>query len=83
MKKQDFTVEVPGQGEFDVTVDRLAGIVVRRKTIVLESELEGVEALDTAIHEYLHALEPTWSEKRVARSASGMAKYLWKIGVRV
>ena len=83
MKEQDFEITVPGRGQFDVVVDRLAGLCSTGPTILIDRDLEGKDALDTAIHEYLHALHPDWKEKRVARTATAMTKYLWKLGVRI
>lgn len=33
--------------------------------------------LDTLIHELLHILEPDWSERKVAKTATTLTNYIW------
>jgi hypothetical protein len=39
-------------------------------------------ALETVLHELLHASDSEWSEKRVASVARSMASVLWRLGWR-
>ena len=40
------------------------------------------DELDTAIHEMLHAERPEMREKTVTKTASSIARLLWKMGYR-
>ena len=46
--------------------------------IEIDPRLKAKAALDTYIHEMLHHYAHDWSETRVSRTASAMAKILWK-----
>jgi hypothetical protein len=50
--------------------------------ILLDEELEGVEDLDTSIHELLHAYNRRWSELHVTTLAATLARALWEMGWR-
>jgi hypothetical protein len=52
------------------------------RTIWLDESEEGEIALDTAIHEAIHALAPKWSEKRVEGFSESLSAYLYAIGYR-
>ena len=40
------------------------------------------DAMEAALHEPLHALEPHMTEQRVDRIASELARFLWRLGYR-
>ena len=50
--------------------------------IVLDPRLEGVELLDTLIHELLHHALPDLDEAPVERTATFIANSIWRIGGR-
>ena len=38
--------------------------------------------LNTLIHELLHIIEPDWSENKVRKTASVLARYIWEAKYR-
>ena len=48
----------------------------------VDDRLTGLCALDTLIHESSHIQHPNWSEKRVAREATELARLLYRMGYR-
>lgn len=53
-----------------------------RKEIRVRASLRGMAELDTLLHELLHACNWTLDEDHVDRSASDIAKTLWRLGYR-
>lgn len=51
-------------------------------TVELDERLKGYRHLLYAVHEYEHILHPDWSETRVKKESSKIAKFLWQIGFR-
>jgi hypothetical protein len=56
---------------------------IKEPTIEIDSTLVGRQRLDTEIHEALHLACPWMTEFLVARTATYIARVLWKIGYRV
>lgn len=54
----------------------------RHPTIRIRSNLRSLRKLDAEIHELLHASRPELDEEAVDRTASEIARALWKIGWR-
>ena len=50
--------------------------------IRIHRRLRGLIRLDTLIHELLHEFNPKWTERRVKRTATRLAKILWSQGYR-
>ena len=48
----------------------------------IDHRLTGQTELDTLIHEASHIQHPNWSEKRVAREATEIARLLYRMGYR-
>ena len=46
-------------------------------TIELDTRLKGYRHLLYLVHEHLHILNPTWSETKVRKQSSAMARLLW------
>ena len=51
-------------------------------SLVINDTVGPRDVLDTTIHEALHATEPRMSEKRVARIAVALSRFLWRLGYR-
>ena len=52
------------------------------RTVALNPEVNGRLALDTAIHEGVHACYPDMDEPAVTEAATDIAKFLWRLGYR-
>ena len=52
------------------------------KVLTLDPKVQGLEALDTAIHEACHACLWDLDEEAVTEIASDMARFLWRLGYR-
>lgn len=52
------------------------------KKIMIRDDLEGLEELDTLIHEMLHAAFWDLKEEAVNEAAEDIAKALWRLGYR-
>lgn len=83
MKKRTLFIKVPGIGKMEVVIDRLSGLCAYGPTIIIESELDGKEALETVIHEYLHAMNPGAKEQYIQEHGEALANLLWQLGARV
>jgi hypothetical protein len=53
------------------------------RTVSISKNLEGVERLDTEIHEALHAVQGFASEEHVTDVATTLAEILWRLGYRL
>jgi hypothetical protein len=54
---------------------------VKRK-ILIDDRLSGRARLNTEIHEYLHAANPTQSEEHVSQQGDDLTRILWALGYR-
>ena len=52
------------------------------RLIEIDERLVGYSLFLTLIHEYLHVRFPDWSETRITKESSQLAKLLWKEGYR-
>lgn len=52
------------------------------KTVTICSSCEGLERLDTELHEALHAMQGFASEDHTEQVATTLANILWKLGYR-
>lgn len=52
------------------------------KTISICTSMQGIDELDTLIHECLHACQGFASEDHVAEVATTLATVLWQLGYR-
>lgn len=50
--------------------------------IDLHSNLTGYRYLLYLVHEFYHLQNPDWSETRVRKESSSIARFLWKQGFR-
>lgn len=50
--------------------------------LALNPDINGRMALDTAIHEGIHACYPDMDEPAVESAATDIAKFLWRLGYR-
>lgn len=55
---------------------------VRRK-VLIDARLKGRDRLNTEIHEFLHAANPTHSEEHVAQQGDDLTRILWTLGYRL
>lgn len=46
--------------------------------IHIDPRQTSLDYFDTLIHEKLHMMHPSWSEKKVATEATQLAKFLWR-----
>lgn len=51
-------------------------------TIELDKSLKGYRYLLYLLHEYMHVRHPEWSEAKVRKESSAMARLLWGQGFR-
>ncbi len=59
------------------------GLAFQEEGIIhIDSRINGLEHLDTLIHETLHILQPKWGEIRVLGNATEIARVLWEQGYR-
>lgn len=54
----------------------------KKRTIYVDPRQPPKCHLDTAVHEVIHVEFPNWKEKRVANTATSIAKVLWRMGYR-
>jgi hypothetical protein len=54
-----------------------------RKVLTICTSLDGIDRLDTEIHEACHALQGFASEEHTTEIATTLAKILWQIGYRL
>lgn len=83
MKKRKFFIKVPGIGDMEVVIESLWGLCSFEPALIINRELKGKKALETVIHEYLHAMNPKASEKYVQEHSATLANLLWQLGARV
>lgn len=57
-------------------------IDAKKKQISVKPNIIGVDAIDTLIHELLHAAMPDLAEDAIYETASDLAKVLWDLGYR-
>lgn len=50
--------------------------------VLIDSRLKGRARLETEIHEFLHAANPTHSEEHVTQQGRDLARILWCLGYR-
>jgi hypothetical protein len=51
--------------------------------VLVDSRLKGRSRLETEIHEFLHASNPTHSEEHVTQQGRDLARILWCLGYRL
>ena len=51
--------------------------------VLIDSRLKGRARLETEIHEFLHAANPTQSEEHVTQQGKDLARILWCLGYRI
>jgi hypothetical protein len=51
--------------------------------VLIDSRLKGRARLETEIHEFLHAANPTHSEEHVSQQGADLARILWCLGYRI
>lgn len=56
--------------------------ITKNPRLSIYTGLKGVKALETCIHEALHACCFAKSEKIVDRTARDIARFLWRVGYR-
>lgn len=54
----------------------------KKKSLVFDKTLEGVEELDVYIHEATHACFWDLEEEAVGESSTDIAEFLWRLGYR-
>lgn len=54
-----------------------------KRTVSISKNLDGVDRLDTEIHEALHAMQGFASEEHVTEVATTLATLLWTLGYRI
>lgn len=52
------------------------------KKVLIDERLKGRARLNTEIHEYLHAANPTLSEEHVTQQGDDLSRILWALGYR-
>jgi len=69
--------------EKDLSKDKALGICCAglRLIEIHDKQCES-ERMDTLIHELLHLMRPSWSEKEVIRVANYLTRHLWAQGYR-
>lgn len=53
-----------------------------RKKVLIDDRLKSRARLNTEIHEFLHAANPTHSEEHVSQQADDLTRILWALGYR-
>jgi hypothetical protein len=53
-----------------------------RKKVLIDERLRGRARLNTEIHEFLHAANPTHSEEHVTQQGDDLTRILWTLGYR-
>lgn len=51
--------------------------------VLIDSKLKGRQRLNTEIHEFLHAANPTQSEEHVSQQGDDLTRILWTLGYRL
>ena len=51
-------------------------------TIELDPRLKGKKHLEVCLHEWIHLMNPDWSETRVIKASKIGVKYLWDLKYR-
>lgn len=59
-----------------------SGWTYHGEKILIDERLKGRQRLETEIHEWLHAANPTLSEEAVTNQAKDLSRILWKLGYR-
>jgi hypothetical protein len=54
-----------------------------REKVLIDERLKGRARLNTEIHEFLHAANPTQSEEHVTQQGDDLARILWSLGYRL
>jgi hypothetical protein len=54
-----------------------------KKKVLIDGRLKGRARLNTEIHEFLHAANPTHSEDHVTQQADDLTRILWVLGYRL
>ena len=55
---------------------------IEKNTIEIDERLTGYRYFLICIHEQQHLLHPDWSETKVRRISSKIARFLWDLGFR-
>jgi len=53
------------------------------KKVLIDERLRGRARLNTEIHEFLHAANPTQSEEHVTQQGNDLTRILWSLGYRL
>lgn len=53
------------------------------RKVLIDARLTGRARLNTEIHEFLHAANPTQSEEHVAQQGDDLTRILWSLGYRL
>ena len=53
------------------------------KKVLIDERLKGRARLNTEIHEFLHASNPTHSEEPVTQQGDDLTRILWALGYRL
>lgn len=54
-----------------------------QKKVLIDARLKGRARLNTEIHEFLHAANPTQSEEHVTQQGDDLTRILWSLGYRL
>jgi hypothetical protein len=54
-----------------------------QKKVLIDERLTGRRRLNTEIHEFLHAANPTHSEEHVSQQGDDLTRILWTLGYRL
>jgi hypothetical protein len=54
-----------------------------KKKVLIDERLTGRARLNTEIHEFLHAANPTQSEEHVSQQGDDLTRILWALGYRL
>jgi hypothetical protein len=54
-----------------------------KKKVLVDTRLQGRARLNTEIHEFLHAANPTQSEEHVTQQGDDLTRILWALGYRL
>lgn len=53
------------------------------KKVLIDERLTGRARMNTEIHEFLHAANPTQSEEHVTQQGDDLTRILWSLGYRL
>lgn len=71
-------------GKWPVMTSPVCGATCHTHAIIIASQrIHTKDYLDTCVHETLHASNPEWDERTVARTANDVVEVLWKLGYRI